>query len=245
MGRRDDDSILFRQDKDVLAVGTVGPEGIVAAAPHLVTVALEPVTAVGVHAQGAHLLEVQARRGGRDLVRGHLFHPVGGNDLLAVESATAQDAKPHPGQVLQLQIQSPAAGVDAGRAFQPLGMVDAERLPQAGVQIIDNLLSRHLLNGGRKDIGPQAVVTVAVTGFVLERPLHEAPDPVTVSTADGTGRIRPVAGIHRQKMPDRDALQGIRGVLRDAFRKQVHDFVIQVEQSLGDGKTHGGSGEGL
>ena len=46
-------------------------------------------------------------------------------------------------------------------------------------------------------------------------------------------------------MPDGNALQGIRCILRDALRKQVHDLVIQAEQALGDGETHGGGGESL
>ena len=117
--------------------------------------------------------------------------------------------KAHPGEVLRLQVQAPAAGVDAGRTLLPERFLDAQGLPQARLQVIDDLLARHLLDGGGKDVRAQAVVAVARAGLILQRPFHEAAHPVAVPAAGGAGRVGSVAGVHRQEMPDGDPLQGV------------------------------------
>ena len=43
MGGRNYNGIFVRDHYDILAIGAVSAEGIVAAAPHLVAIALEPV----------------------------------------------------------------------------------------------------------------------------------------------------------------------------------------------------------
>ncbi len=255
MRRRDHDGVFFGYDDDILAVGAVRTEGVVAAAPHLVAVALDPVVVLGrepgvggVRRIGLDGLEHPLVHPGIDagnLLRGHFLHPVGGNHLPAIEFAPVQDAKAHPGEVLRLQVQAPAAGVDAGRALLPERFLDAQGLPQARLQIIDDLLARHLLDGGGKDVRAQAVVAIACAGLILQRPFHEAAHPVAVPAAGGAGRVGSVAGVHRQEMPDGDPLQGVRGILRNTFREQVHNLVVQVQEALRNGEADGRGRERL
>ena len=42
-----------------------------------------------------------------------------------------------------------------------------------------------------------------------------------------------------------DQLQGVRGILRNAFREQVHDLVVQVQEPLRDGEADGRGRESL
>ena len=57
-----DNCVLLRNHDDVLAVCSVCPEGIVAAAPHLVAITLKPVTPLGKLSKLCCIIGSQARR---------------------------------------------------------------------------------------------------------------------------------------------------------------------------------------
>ena len=203
-----------------------------AAAPHLVAVALQPVTRGGIHSAFAHLDLVPTCRAGRNLVGGHLGDPVGGNHLLASELPSVEKAQAHLGQVFRSEIQSPSPGVDSGGALLPMGFLDSQRLPQAAVKIVHDLLSGHLLYGCGKYIGTEAVVAVAGAGLIFNGPFHETPDPVSVIVTDGGCRILPVPGVHGQKVANCDPLESVGRILRHTLGEYVDNPVLKLEQSF-------------
>ena len=150
--------ILLGNYYDVLAVGTVGSEGVVAAAPHLVAVTLEPVAGGRIDISFTHLNFIRTCRAARDLLRAHFLDPVGRNDLFACELASVQDAETHLGKVLGVEIEAPSACVDSGRTLQPLRFFNTERLPEAAFEVVDHFLAGDLLDSSRENVGSEAVL---------------------------------------------------------------------------------------
>ena len=139
LGGGDDDGVLVGKDQDVLAVCAVGAESAVAAAPHLVAIALHPIVFCWVESivegmrrvvlESLNLPFVHACVHRRHLGDRHLLYPIGRNDLLVAELTAVEQAESNPGQVFCLQVEAPATGIDAGGAFLPMRLVDAQRLP--------------------------------------------------------------------------------------------------------------------
>ena len=80
---RDNHGIFLREQDDILAIGSVGTHAVVSAAPHLITIALQPVAIFHLHGLG-YRLRGHACRTAFDVLRCSFFHPAGREQLLAV-----------------------------------------------------------------------------------------------------------------------------------------------------------------
>jgi hypothetical protein len=77
-----------------------------------------------------------------------LLYPFFGQNLLSVPVSFLQEQLSHLGKVFRFEVQPPASGIDALRAFLPPGVDDAKRAEQTGIEIIHHFLARHFLYDG-------------------------------------------------------------------------------------------------
>ena len=144
VGGGDDHGIFLGHEDDVLTVCSVGTHAVVTAAPHLITVALQPVAILHLHCL-CHILGGFACGAALDVLGGSILNPAGWQELLALPLSLLQQELAHLGQIFGLQEEAPSSSVDALRTLIPVCTYDAQRAEQARVEIVDHLLTRHLL----------------------------------------------------------------------------------------------------
>ena len=135
------DRVLFGQDDGILPKGAVTPEGLMLAAPELVTVTLEPV----VRLFGPRWF---CGIGLLNLERGGFPHPFGGQELLAVPLALLQVELAELRQAFGRDAQTPATRIDAERTGLPGHARDAKGLKQLRSQVVDDFLAGDLGDDG-------------------------------------------------------------------------------------------------
>src|SRR5438874_2436414 len=130
---RDGDHRILRGQHDaILSEGSIAPIGTVPATPELVAVALVPIA-----------LRVAAVRG---LPRGRRLDPLLGHQLLPLPLALLQAELAKARNVLGVDTQAVTAGRDSLRTGFPSRVVDAQRLKESRLQVIEDSRSGHLLD---------------------------------------------------------------------------------------------------
>ena len=153
---------------------------------------------------------------------------------------------PHLGQVLGLEIEAPSPAVDALRALVPMWLLDAEGVEEARLQVVDDLLPRHLLDDGREHVRAHAVVAVARAGLIVHGPGEESLHPVCpLPVARGGGRLGVVAAGHRQQVAHRHLPEVLRRVGRSLVGEEGDHLVVHRQEPFAYRQPHGGRGERL
>src|ERR1022692_3518377 len=137
------DGVLFRHHNHILSERAIAAEGVMPAAPELVTISLEPIVLV-VRAAGfggQRLLDLEA---------GGLFDPLGGEQLPASPGALLAIQLADLREGFGLNAQAPTANVDAARTGFPGYPPYAQRREQPWLKEVNDLLSGNLLDDGRQ-----------------------------------------------------------------------------------------------
>ncbi len=171
-------SILFGHHHTILPKGTVAAIGTMLTAPELVAIALSPI-------QPGLLAGMVVG----DMFARCLFHPLCGDNLLALPNALLQIHLPKAGDLVGLDAQAPAAHVDPLGAAFPGGVGDAQWLKEARGQIFEQCQSGQLLHNCRAHIGGRAVVDKEAARCFVDGGMQKCLDPIAISL----WRSKPVA----------------------------------------------------
>ena len=226
----------------ILAKGAVAAVGVVPAAPELVAVAHAPV--------GGALRVAVVRMGGRGLGDPRCRHR-----LLARPDAALQVHLAKAGDVLELDMEPGAAEVDAARVALPGGVLDPQRVKEAGAKVGEQRLARQLRDDGREHVGGGGVVDKPRAGLPFDREAQKRPRPVgfgivlgrqvAAAPEDALRRVLLVPRIHGQQVPHAHRLQVGAGVGGRVGGEELEHGVVDREPPLGHGQADGSGGKAL
>ena len=104
--------ILIGNHDDILSSGSISTETARSATPHLIAIALHPVTGLFSHTLRLGFFHTGARINALHLLLRHFSHPFSWNQLTAIPLSFLEEQLSHLGQIFGLQIETPATRIN-------------------------------------------------------------------------------------------------------------------------------------
>ena len=136
--------VLIGYNKDVLAVGSIGPgRAFPRAGPHLIAVRGLPFRGLFLH---------------------HFVHPLGRNKSAALPHTAVEQQQTELSHRLALKIKPPSTRIIAFGAYLPLHLPNAKGRENTLSEEAEKRLAADLLHDGREEIGAERVVLKEAPG---------------------------------------------------------------------------------
>lgn len=120
----------------------------------------------------------------------------------------------------------------------------AQGLYEPWPQELGEVLACFALQNSAQQVGARRIVHEFRTRLIHEGMGKKSTDPVRIVDPH-VGDFAFMAAAHHQKMTHRGFFQIFAGVLRNLFREDIHQAVVQAEQAFLFGKTDGSGGQAL